>query len=115
MHQDAPSHCGRCTGWGPDDPGAADFKASQKREFQHADFSGFARLFDAFCRSFTFQHVYLKRKPIHTKISPVSPCHSTSNYLHVPASCGEFSSSSLPSAWFKLTFAKIGDFGLLTL
>ena len=57
---------------GPDDPGDADFKVSQKREFQHADFSGFARLFDAFCRSFTFQHVYLKRKPIHTKVSPDS-------------------------------------------
>ena len=32
----------------PDDPGAADFKASQKREFQHADFSGFALLFDPY-------------------------------------------------------------------
>ena len=50
---------------GRHDPGAAEeVKVSQKREFQHADFSGLARLFDAFCRSFTFQHVYLKRKPI---------------------------------------------------
>ena len=112
MHQDAPSHCGRCTGWGPDDPGAADFKASQKREFQHADFSGFARLFDAFYRSFTFQHVYLKRKPIHTKISPV--CHSTSNYMF-PRHVESFLQAALPSAWFKLIFAKVGDFGLLTL
>lgn len=36
------------------------------------DFSGFALFFDAFCRSFLFQHVYLKRKPIHTKVSPDS-------------------------------------------
>ena len=80
---------------GPDDPGDADFKVSQKREFQHADFSGFARLFDAFCRSFTFQHVYLKRKPIHTK--------SFSRFLrHVES----FLQAALPSAWFKLIFSQ---------
>ena len=68
--------------WGPDDPGDADFKVSQKREFQHADLvalQGFLMLFAGHSLSST-----CTRKGN----------QSIQKFLQIPASCREFSSSS---------------------
>ena len=74
-------------------PGAADFKASQKQEFEHADFSGFARLIDAFCRSSLFQHMMPEEvtNP-HKDFSSITMLYSICP--DSCPSCGEFSSSS---------------------
>ena len=79
---------------GPDDPGDADFKVSQKREFQHADFSGFARLFDA------LQVIHF---PARVPEKETNPYKSFSRFLrHVES----FLQAALPSAWFKLIFSQ---------